>query len=142
MNWLLRHVLEDHIKLTPAQAEQVRRKVQEYASRERWARVRMYLPGALPLLAIPFWIQFRKTHPMPLYVLFELAFAGVIVWIVFWTMKRMYSRFSFRAVRELGFADICARCGYDFTGLDGAQIVCPECGTMREPPAGSLRDPR
>ena len=132
MNWLLRHTLDKHITLTPAQAEQVRRRVHAYASREKWARIRTVLPGALPLLAIPFWIQLRKSHPLPMYVLFEVAFALVIVWIVYWTLKRMYSRYAYRAVRELGFADICARCGYDFTGLAIDQKVCPECGWERD----------
>jgi hypothetical protein len=130
---MIHHILKDSVTLTPAQLEQVKRKVREYANQDRWGWLRHFVPGFLPILAIPFWLRLRRSNPLPLYIAFEIAFTATILWWIFWNMKRTARRFAFRAVRDLGYADICPNCGYAFKGLPESQAECPECGTIREP---------
>ena len=139
---MLRHILKDSASLTPAELEQVKKKVREYANQDRWGWLRHFLPGFLPIVAIPFWVRLRKTHPLPIYIVLEVAFAGVILWFVLWNLHRAAARHAFRAVRDLGFADICPRCGYNFKGISTSHLTCPECGTESDasdlvPPTGN-----
>jgi hypothetical protein len=140
VNWLLRNILADHIRLSPQQLQAVRHRARELAASEPLARLFQVLPGMLPLLAVPFWPKLRTVMPFGLYIVLELAFAACVLGLVAWLMRRAYARYAYRAVRELGFADICPRCGYDWTGLATDIARCPECGRLREPFSSARRE--
>src|SRR5687768_79369 len=104
MKWLLRHILSDDIKLSPEQLDAVKRRVGEYASREPLAWTRNFLPWLAPLIAIPFWPYLRRMFPLGVYVAFEVVFSLVMLTVIYWLVRRTYSRHAYRAVHELGFA--------------------------------------
>jgi hypothetical protein len=131
MKWILRHILNDDIRLSPEQLDAVRLRVSEYAARERLAWMRNILPGVVTVIAIQFWPQLRQTFSLGWYVAFEVTFSLTMLAIVFWLLKRTYARYAYRAVHELGLANICPRCGYDHTGLGEYELKCPECGAER-----------
>jgi hypothetical protein len=131
MKWLLRRITRDQVKLSPAQLRDVADRVNQYASAAPFATLLNFIPGALPLLATPFWKHLQRIWSLPVYILFEVAFVFVVCALMYWIFQRRYRRFAWRAVRELGFADVCARCGYRLAGLPPDRTACPECGKYR-----------
>ena len=131
MKWLLRRLTRDQVELTPAQMRDVAHRAYQYAAGQPLAIVLNFLPGALPLLAIPFWKHLRQSWSLPVYILFEVAFVFVVCAAMYWILQRRYRRYAWRAIRELGFADVCGHCGYSFAGLPPERTGCPECGARR-----------
>ena len=129
MKWLLRKVTRDQVQLSPAQLREVEDRVNQYAAAAPLATILNFIPGALPLLAIPFWQHLQRIWSLPVYILFEVAFVFVVCVLVYWILQRRYRRYAWRAVRELGFANVCGRCGYSLAGLPPERLTCPECGT-------------
>lgn len=115
-------------ELTDEQWSSVRRRVSELTSRERFATLLRMVPGMLPLLAIPFWLRFRQHFAWWWNALFELAFVIVVVATVFWLLRRLYRRYAFRAIVDLGYFNICRRCGYNLEASPDDASRCPECG--------------
>jgi len=132
-NHLLRSILGETVALTPAQLTAVNRLARQHAGRERWGWLVAMLPGALPLLAIPFWLRLRVHLHMGWYVACEVCFAIGILVLVALLIRRQFARHAWRAVRELGLADVCGRCGYSLTGRAANQQRCPECGEAITP---------
>ncbi|MFG0329299.1 MAG: hypothetical protein ACF8PN_05305 [Phycisphaerales bacterium] len=44
----------------------------------------------------------------------------------------LYERQVWRAINELGYAEICWRCGYRLDTIGGESLHCPECGQLRQ----------
>ena len=129
-------LIDDHIRLTPDQRTAVQKSVTEQAGRERGATLLRLAPGMLALLLIPVWQHLGRAYGTALNVVFQLAFVGTIMALIWWQFRRAYQKYARRAIRELGFADICARCGYDLSGRTEDPARCPECGFENHPFAG------
>lgn len=133
MNWLLRSILGDSVSLTPAQLKSVTQLARKHAANEKSAWLLSVLPGMLPLLAIPFWQRLRNHLPLGWYVACEVGFAVGVLALIGFLIRRQLARYAWRAVRELGLADVCGRCGYSLVGRATDQPRCPECGEAITP---------
>lgn len=103
-------------------------RVQELSRHDRWGWAMAMLPGSLAIAMIPFWIAIQKTRPLPWSLALQIVFALVVgAWVV-WMTRWRHRRHGPRALRELGFADICPRCAYDLSRQSEPEGRCPECG--------------
>jgi len=114
--------------LTQSQRTAYDKRVRELARNDRWGYATSILPGMVAIAAIPFWVRLQQHVSFPLQVGAQIAF-GVCVFIYsVYLIRWKHLRHGARALRELGFADICARCGYDLSRQPDAEGRCPECG--------------
>ena len=133
MNLLLHHLIDDHITLTPDQHKRIRQETMKRASAEPRANLLRLVPGMLPLLAIPFIKSIRARYGIVGDLIFEVLLVIIGLSIVYWLFRRAFIRHARSAIRDLGFADICPRCGYDLTNRATSPPRCPECGTTCDP---------
>jgi hypothetical protein len=144
---LLRNIVEGHLELTAAQRKAVHERVMTCQVQERWGNLARLVPGFLPLVMIPVWTRLARSWNVPWQAAFQTAFAIAGMFYLYWIFRRSYARHACRAIRELGFANICAHCGYNLEhGEVSDRPICPECGTpiSSMPAVGSLppRSPR
>lgn len=125
--WLLKQALDAVPALTANEARRLSVRVQRLASFERWATLLTMLPGYLPILAIPVLAR-SKSWALPWQIAVALVVAALGLLFSLWLRRRAYIRHARRAVRELGFADICPSCGYDLAHVAASTERCPECG--------------
>jgi predicted RNA-binding Zn-ribbon protein involved in translation (DUF1610 family) len=81
----------------------------------------LLMPAAIVLCWLLGWLW---AVPFMQYI-FTTVFS---IWVVVLFAVRSRSR---RALREARF-ELCARCGYPFSGESENFVVCPECGSENE----------
>lgn len=95
---------------------------------DRWSRMMTALPGLAALVVLVAWVWTQKRFPSPLHLVAQVFFgvftAGYLVWLLRWRHRR----YGPRALRELGFANVCPGCAYDLSGNPEHEGRCPECG--------------
>lgn len=114
--------------LTGVQRAAYDKRVGELARNDRWGTLGTMLPGFVGVAAIPFWIKLQQHVPFPLQLAVQIAFGICCVIYALYLMRWKHRRHGSRALRELGLADICAKCGYDVSRQPEAEGICPECG--------------
>src|SRR5262245_39772339 len=143
MRWLQYKVLDEHIRLTPQQRKAVHNRVQVLFGMEWWSQFVRMGPGLVPLAMLPLLQKAAKNWSTWGQLWLSLGCVSLSLGAMIWMFRTMYRRHANRAVRELGLADICARCGYDLSGMPQGAKRCPECGTdnvamPRRPAADAL----
>lgn len=128
--WLLKGLIDDHIQLTAQQRRAVHGRIRQMFNAHWWVTGAL-TPGMVAVMAIAFWSHIASRWPLAWRIGAELLFVAVVLAILALVFRRMYVRYAWTAIRELGFADICAKCGYNFTGLPAEHKACPECNARR-----------
>jgi hypothetical protein len=129
VRWIALHVLGlKRDSLTDVQWRRCEQRIGDLASGERRVQLLGFVPGIAALALIPLWIRLGSRTSLPWRVAFELTFGLCGAAYVYWLMGWRYRRHGFRALRELGLADVCARCGYDLSRQPQPEGRCPECG--------------
>jgi hypothetical protein len=114
--------------LTATQRARYDTRVRELAAKDRWGQLTSMLPGFAGIAAIPVWIALQKQVSFPIHLGAQVLYAiGVLIYAL-WLLRWKHLRHGPRALRELGFADVCAQCGYDLSRQPQPEGRCPECG--------------
>ena len=116
------------LPLSDAQWARFRKRLGDLSQRERWSVMLGMLPGVAAIALVPLWVRLATRATLPWRFAFELTFGICVLAFVYWLIRRRYRRHGWRALRELGFADVCAQCGYDLSRQTEAEGRCPECG--------------
>ena len=114
--------------LNAAQRAAYDTRVRELARADRLETLGAILPGFLAIAAVPLWVRLQQHVSFPLQLAVQVAFAGGIGIYVLYLLRRKHLRHGPRALRELGFADVCTKCGYDLHQQPQRVGRCPECG--------------
>lgn len=85
-------------------------------------------PGWAAVAMIPVWISLQKRTTVPWQLAAQVIFALLVAAWAVWMIRWKHRRYGPRALRELGFADICPRCAYDLIHHVEPEGRCPECG--------------
>lgn len=129
MSRWVRHILGvEELMLSDAQWARCRRRIGELSRADRWPAILVMIPGLAAMGLVPLWVRLATRASLPWRFAFELTFAVCALTYVYWLVRRRYRRHGWRALRELGYADVCARCGYDLSRHSDADGRCPECG--------------
>jgi len=62
------------------------------------------------------------------------AIAVISCWVLPWLVRPWMITHVRRAICDLGYAEVCRRCGYLLSGLPRGRVQCPECGAIRDRP--------
>jgi hypothetical protein len=103
-------------------------RMNELSRNQRWTFWRTALPGAVALAMVPFWMLLARHFSFVWRFAFECTFALCVLAYVHWLLRSRYTRFGWRALRDLGYADVCGDCGYDLSRHPQPEGACPECG--------------
>ena len=129
MKWLVRHWLGlERDALTDVQYARLKQRIGERSRHDHWANLLYLVPGLVALMMIPFWLNLAGRFSIVWRAASEAAFALCVLPYVYWLLRRRFTRHGWRVLRELGYADVCGRCGYNLSRHPQATGVCPECG--------------
>jgi len=129
MRWLACHVLGvSRTDLPMARYIALRQRMAALGRTDRLGSALDMVPSVAAIVCIPIWVSAARHFPIAWRFAFEATFAVCIVVYIGWLLRRRYTRHGWQALRDLGYADVCARCGYDLSRQPHAEGRCSECG--------------